>query len=58
MLWCPDGFDHPQTVYDLTDALLRRGYSDANVEAVLGGKFRRLLASTSAQPNSQQDKKS
>jgi len=53
-----DGFDHPQKVYDLTDALLRRGYSDANVEAVLGGNFRRLLASTWAQPNSQQDKQS
>jgi membrane dipeptidase len=27
----------------LTDALMRRGYSDANIQAVLGGNFRRLL---------------
>jgi membrane dipeptidase len=41
-----DGFDHPRKVYDLTAALLRRGYSDANIQAVLGGNFRRLLGST------------
>lgn len=41
-----DGFDHPQKVFDLTDALLRRGYSDDNVTAILGGNFRRLLAGT------------
>lgn len=38
-----DGFDHPQKTYDLTEALIRRGYSDANIQAVLGGNFRRLL---------------
>jgi membrane dipeptidase len=53
-----DGFDHPQKVYDLTAALIRRGYSEANVEAVLGGNFRRLLGSTWVQPNSQQERKS
>jgi membrane dipeptidase len=41
-----DGFDHPRKVYDLTAALIRRGYSDANIQAVLGGNFRRLLGST------------
>src|SRR5450432_1576719 len=41
-----DGFDLPRKVYDLTAALLRRGYSDANIQAVLGGNFRRLLGST------------
>ena len=51
------GFDHPQKVYDLTAALLKRGYSDANVEAVLGGNFRRLLAGTWTQPNIQQERK-
>ncbi len=40
-----DGFDHPKKVFDLTEALIRRGYSDANMEAVLGGNFRRLLGS-------------
>jgi membrane dipeptidase len=38
-----DGFDHPKKVFDLTEALIRRGYGDSNVEAVLGGNFRRLL---------------
>jgi membrane dipeptidase len=38
-----DGFDHPQRVFDLTDGLIRRSYSDANIEAILGGNFRRAL---------------
>jgi membrane dipeptidase len=38
-----DGFDHPKKTFDLTEALIRRGYSDSNIEAVLGGNFRRLL---------------
>jgi membrane dipeptidase len=38
-----DGFNHPRKIYDLTDCLLRRGYSDNNIQAVLGGNFRRLL---------------
>lgn len=38
-----DGFDHPKKFYDLTESLIRRGYSDSNIEKVLGGNFRRLL---------------
>lgn len=38
-----DGFDDPLRFYDLTEVLIRRGYSDANIEAILGGNFRRLL---------------
>ncbi|MBC9032265.1 membrane dipeptidase [Sphingomonas sp. JC676] len=41
-----DGYDHPQKIYDLTEELIRRNYSDANIAAILGGNFRRLLAST------------
>jgi membrane dipeptidase len=41
-----DGFDHPQKIFDLTEALIRRGYSDDNITAVLGGNFRRLLGAT------------
>ena len=41
-----DGFNHPRKMYDLTAALVRRGYSDSNIQAVLGGNFRRLLGST------------
>ncbi len=38
-----DGFDHPKKFFDLTETLIRRGYGDSNIEAVLGGNFRRLL---------------
>ena len=41
-----DGFDHPQKTYDLAEELIRRGYTDAHIEAVLGGNFRRLLGAT------------
>lgn len=41
-----DGFDHPRRMYDMADALIRRGYSDDNIIAVLGGNFRRLLGDT------------
>jgi membrane dipeptidase len=41
-----DGFNHPRKIYDLTEALVRRGYGDANIQAVLGGNFRRLLGQT------------
>jgi len=41
-----DGMDHPKKMYTLTDALVRRGYSDANISLILGGNFRRLLAGT------------
>jgi len=37
-----DGYG-AQRAYALTDAMLRRGYSEENVGAVLGGNFRRLL---------------
>jgi membrane dipeptidase len=38
-----DGFDHPKKVFDLTEELIRRNYSNENITAVLGGNFRRLL---------------
>lgn len=41
-----DGYDHPKKIYDLTEALIGRGYSDDNIAAVLGGNFRRLLGAT------------
>lgn len=41
-----DGFDHPRKMYNLTEELLRRKWSDANIMAVLGGNFHRLLAAT------------
>ncbi|GAA4748049.1 hypothetical protein GCM10023264_12450 [Sphingomonas daechungensis] len=41
-----DGFDHPRKVFDLTEELVRRGYSDSSIKLVLGGNFRRLLGAT------------
>ncbi len=41
-----DGFDHPRKVFDLTEELIRRRYSNDNIKAILGGNFRRLLANT------------
>ncbi|HLF31147.1 MAG TPA: membrane dipeptidase [Xanthomonadales bacterium] len=38
-----EGLDHPRKMYDLTEALIRRGYSDDNIRAILGGNFRRVL---------------
>ena len=38
-----DGYDHPRKMFDLAEALIRRGYSDQNIKLVLGGNFRRLL---------------
>lgn len=39
-----DGFDHPRRIYDLVEALIRRGYSNSSIVAVLGANFQRLLA--------------
>jgi len=38
-----EGLDHPQKIYDLTAALIQRGYDDADIRAILGGNFRRAL---------------
>ena len=39
-----EGLDHPQRMFDLTEGLIRRKYSDANIEQILGGNFKRVLA--------------
>lgn len=39
-----DDTSHPQRIYDVTEGLIRRGYSDANIIAILGGNFHRLLS--------------
>jgi membrane dipeptidase len=38
-----EGVDHPKRVYDLTEGLIRRKYSDADIRGILGGNFRRVL---------------
>ena len=37
------GLDHPKRIYDLTEGLIRRKYSDANIEMILGGNWTRAL---------------
>jgi membrane dipeptidase len=39
-----EGLSHPKRVYDLTEGLIRRKYSDAEIEGVLGGNFIRVLS--------------
>ena len=34
---------HPQRVFDLTEGLIRRGYTDPDIRGILGGNFRRVL---------------
>lgn len=38
-----EGLDHPKRMFDLTEGLLQRGYSDDDVLGILGGNFRRVL---------------
>lgn len=39
-----EGIDHPKRMYDVTEGLIRRKYTDAEILGVLGGNFRRVLA--------------
>jgi membrane dipeptidase len=39
-----EGLDHPKRMFDLTEGLIRRKYSDAEIEGVLGGNFIRVLS--------------
>jgi membrane dipeptidase len=38
-----DGYDHPRKLFDLAEVLIKRGYTDQQIQLVLGGNFRRLL---------------
>ena len=38
-----EGLNHPRRMYDLTDALLRRGYGADEVRGILGENFLRVL---------------
>jgi membrane dipeptidase len=37
-----EGLNHPKRMFDLTEGLHPRKYSDANIEGILGGNFRRV----------------
>ena len=39
-----EGVDHPKRIFDLTEGLIRRKYTDREIELVLGGNFKRVLA--------------
>ena len=39
-----DEIAHPERVFSLAEGLVGRGYSDEDIEGVLGGNFRRVLA--------------
>ena len=38
-----EGVDHPKRMFDLTEGLMRRGYSDEDIQGILGANFRRVL---------------
>ena len=38
-----EGLNHPKRMFDLTEGLIRRKYSDADIEGILGGNFERVL---------------
>jgi hypothetical protein len=37
------GLDHPKRMFDLTEGLTRRGYSDTDIKSILGGNAVRVL---------------
>lgn len=39
-----EGIDHPRRMFDLTEGLIRRKYSDSDIRGVLGGNFKRVLS--------------
>jgi membrane dipeptidase len=39
-----EGLNQPKRVYDLTEGLLGRKYSDRHIELILGGNFKRALS--------------
>ena len=38
-----EGLNHPKRMFDLTEGLIRRKYTDADIEGILGGNFERVL---------------
>jgi membrane dipeptidase len=39
-----EGVNHPKRMFDLTEGFIRRKYSDQEIEGILGGNFKRVLA--------------
>ncbi len=38
-----EGVDHPKRMFDLTEGLIRRKYTDVDIRGILGGNFARVL---------------
>lgn len=38
-----EGVDHPKRMFDLTEGLIRRKYTDADIRGILGGNFARVF---------------
>ena len=38
-----EGLNHPKRMFDLTEGLIRRKYSDSDIQGILGGNFARVL---------------
>jgi membrane dipeptidase len=38
-----EGINHPRRMFDLTEGLIRRQYSDRDIKGILGGNFKRVL---------------
>jgi membrane dipeptidase len=38
-----EGLNHPKRMFDLTEGLIRRKYSDKDIQGILGGNFMRVL---------------
>jgi len=38
-----EGLNHPKRMFDLTDGLIRRKYSDSDIQGILGGNFERVI---------------
>jgi len=39
-----EGINHPKRMFDLTEGLIRRRYSDSDIQGILGGNFKRVLS--------------
>jgi len=39
------GLDHPKRMFDLTEGMIARGYSDTDIKMILGGNAVRVLSS-------------
>jgi membrane dipeptidase len=38
-----EGINHPKRMFDVAEGLIRRKYSDSEIEGILGGNFKRVL---------------